>query len=366
MAKSQRINQISVSAPGRICLFGEHQDYFGLPVIPAAIDLRITITGQRRSDKMLNIQLPDINSQDEFSIEAEVPYILERDYLRSGFNILFREGLRLDSGYDCKVHGTIPIKAGCSSSSALCIAWIRFLLALGDDARQSDPTQIARLAHQSEVKEFNEPGGMMDHLASALGSVIHVDFEPEFRITKLDNKLGTFVLGNSFQEKDTLRTLTRIKTGVYSAVEKIRQNKKGFAFLSTPLEEVTPLFSLLELNERELLEGILTIHKIAKQAKVLFVFGEMDDYKMGELLNAHHRVLREKLHISTDKIERMLEAVLKAGALGGKINGSGEGGCMFAYAPTKAEEVAEAITKCGGGPYIINLKDGVRKEYSRP
>lgn len=362
MNKPRQINRLTVSAPGRICLFGEHQDYFGLPVIPAAIDLRITITGQRRPDKILNIQLPDIDSQDEFSIEAEVPYILERDYLRSGFNILFREGLRLDSGYDCEVHGTIPIKAGCSSSSALCIAWIKFLLTLGNDARQSDPNQIAHLAHKSEVKEFNEPGGMMDHLASALGSVIHVNFEPEFRITKLATKLGSFILGNSLQEKNTLRTLTRIKTGVLNAVKKIKQKKKEFAFLSTRLEEIEPLGPLLAQDEKELLEGTLTTHKIVKQAKALFDSGEMEAPKVGELLNAQHEVLRNKLHISTNKIDRMLEASLKAGALGGKINGSGEGGCMFAYAPTKAEQVAEAIRKCGGQPYIIGLKDGVRTD----
>jgi galactokinase len=37
-------NRIKVSAPGRICLFGEHQDYLGLPVITAAIDLRLELT----------------------------------------------------------------------------------------------------------------------------------------------------------------------------------------------------------------------------------------------------------------------------------------------------------------------------------
>ena len=30
-----------ISSPGRICLFGEHQDYLGLPVIPMAIDRRL-------------------------------------------------------------------------------------------------------------------------------------------------------------------------------------------------------------------------------------------------------------------------------------------------------------------------------------
>ncbi|MHA1586217.1 MAG: galactokinase family protein, partial [Candidatus Heimdallarchaeota archaeon] len=32
--------KLSYSAPGRVCLFGEHQDYLKLTVIPAAINLR--------------------------------------------------------------------------------------------------------------------------------------------------------------------------------------------------------------------------------------------------------------------------------------------------------------------------------------
>jgi len=38
--------KIKVSSPGRICLFGEHQDYLSLNVIPGAINLRCNIEGK--------------------------------------------------------------------------------------------------------------------------------------------------------------------------------------------------------------------------------------------------------------------------------------------------------------------------------
>ena len=81
---------------------------------------------------------------------------------------------------------------------------------------------------------------------------------------------------------------------------------------------------------------------------------------IGALLNEHHAVLRDVLKISTPKIEAMLDASLDAGALGGKINGSGGGGCMFAYAPKNAEIVAEAIEKVGGKSFIISSDNGTR------
>ena len=43
---------------------------------------------------------------------------------------------------------------------------------------------------------------------------------------------------------------------------------------------------------------------------------------------------------------------------GGKINGSGGGGCMFAYAPNNSEAIAEAIKKAGGKSYIVQADEG--------
>ena len=68
------------------------------------------------------------------------------------------------------------------------------------------------------------------------------------------------------------------------------------------------------------------------------------------------------MKISTPKIDRMIDVALTAGALGAKINGSGGGGCMFAYAPEKYEQVSEAIAKVGGKPFIISIDEGVKVE----
>ena len=79
---------------------------------------------------------------------------------------------------------------------------------------------------------------------------------------------------------------------------------------------------------------------------------------IGTRLTEHHAVLRDVLQVSTPKIEAMLDASLDAGALGGKITGSGGGGCMFAYAPKNAEIVAKAIEKVGGKSFIISSNNG--------
>jgi galactokinase len=73
-------------------------------------------------------------------------------------------------------------------------------------------------------------------------------------------------------------------------------------------------------------------------------------------------VLRDNLKISTPKIDRMIEAALRAGAYGGKINGSGGGGCMFVYAPENPEAIAEAIAGAGGKAFIVEVDGGTRVE----
>jgi len=56
----------------------------------------------------------------------------------------------------------------------------------------------------------------------------------------------------------------------------------------------------------------------------------------------------------------MIDAARDAGALGCKINGSGGGGCMFAYAPNDPDAVVDAIGSVGGTAYLINADDGTK------
>ena len=60
---------MEISTPGRICLFGEHQDYLGLPIIALAISLRINLSGEKKSGKVIHINMPDIKEQKKISLD---------------------------------------------------------------------------------------------------------------------------------------------------------------------------------------------------------------------------------------------------------------------------------------------------------
>ena len=77
-------------------------------------------------------------------------------------------------------------------------------------------------------------------------------------------------------------------------------------------------------------------------------------------MNQHHSILRDHLNISTPKIESMIDSAKEAGAVGCKINGSGGGGCMFAYAPGNASAVADAIESVGGKAFLVTADEGTK------
>lgn len=354
--------ELKVSAPGRICLFGEHQDYFGLPIIAAAINLRITISGKRSRDPIIDVDMPDIGEKEHLQLRKELKYSKARDYLKSGINILQREGKIPDSGWNCLIRGTIPINSGTASSSALAVAWIKFLLEAVRDKRAGDPDAIANLAFMAEVAEFNEPGGKMDHYSSALGGVISIHFENQFKVRKLKNTLGSFVLADSLQRKDTTGTLEYIKTHVLSGMGKIQKEKPEFQLNSSPLKEYLEDIERLDKEESNLIKGTLFTRDLTAEGESLFESETFDHVKFGSLLSRQQGVLKKYLKLSIPKIDKMLDAALQAGALGGKGNGSGGGGCVFAYAPERAKEVAEALRRLDTKPFILHIEEGVRIE----
>ena len=352
---------LRVSSPGRICLLGEHQDYFGLAIFAAAVNLRISFAGRPRTDKRIALDLPDMGEREEFSFTGEIPYEKKRDYLKSAVNIHRRAGLPL-SGWDIEVRGDIPINAGTSSSSAMVVAWNKFLLEAAGDPRATDPRELAELGYETEVAEFKEPGGRMDHYASAYGGIVWIRFDEPMQFNRLRNPLGTFVLADSEQKKDTTGMLGFIKSHVLDGAARVRKAIPSFTLHGPRTPEVLSELEKLPPDNRRLLLGTLTTRDLTARGAALFRAPQFDEAEFGRLLSEQHAVLRDLLRISTPKIEAMIGAALDAGALGAKIHGSGGGGCMFAYAPTDPDKVAAAIAAVGGRPFIVHVDEGARRD----
>lgn len=346
---------LTVKAPGRIVLFGEHQDYLGLPVIPAAVDLFMYIQGQLSKSPYYHVKLPDINETQKFT-SSDIVYQSPRDYLRSGVKVLQQEGIvPLDQGVSAMITSKVPIQVGLSSSSALNVIWIKFLSEIFNYPLSS--MEITKFAHQAEVVEFEEPGGMQDHMAITHGYVNFEEFDP-IRCTRLLTELPGIVIGNSLEKKDTLSTLATIKNSVRKGLEYL--NVTRVRDLTT--EDIEGLNSSKEQLigfDLDALKAAVTNYEITEKAHLELQKASFNEEYIGTLMNKHHISLRDLLHVSTPKIEAMINSAITAGALGCKITGSGNGGCMIALCPGHEEAVCRAIQQLGAHAHIAQVVSGV-------
>ncbi len=351
MNGKQEHTTIEASAPGRICLFGEHQDYLGLPVIAAAIDLRITLVGTVTDAPEFVLNLRDINKMIRLNPNQENQYTHNRDYITAAANVLRREGLKWDHGYCIEVSSEIPINAGASSSSALQVAWCAFLLKAAGDERASNPKAIAELAYLSEVVEFHSPGGRMDHYSTALGGVIWLDCKAPFKVRKLPELKGKFLLVDSGIPKDT--------NGVLGS---IRESVEALGVDFTTADE----HSIDDSNNHSTLQPLFAANlrnKAITRKAFALLNSEYQPEDLGLYLN-DHQVNLLALGVSHPKIDEYLLCGIQLGALGGKINGSGAGGSFYFYAINEVKKIQKSMADLGLRSWEVSIGEGVKvNEY---
>ncbi len=325
---------IRVKAPARICLFGDHQDYLNLPVIAASIDRYIYIEAQPNRQGVLNFNLSDLKINRQIDL---IPTQVEKgDYLCSTLSVLHANQITLSSGYDIKIHSEIPVNAGVSSSSALIVALIRFILQ-ATESKASD-LQIANWAHQAEVEFFNEPGGIMDHYSSALGGLRLI--EPETRHTEaFVNPHNEFLLAHSGLPKSTLGVLGKAKEYALEAVAKVRQYEPQFSLKLAKAEDIQRLGSKLSAPLFPYFEAAIENHLITKKAIRIYRKGTNKESSLSpleQLIERHQYYLDTAIKNTPERMRVQMNEAKNAGAKAVKVMGSGGGGCFIILAPKES------------------------------
>jgi galactokinase len=356
------VKEIISLAPGRTCLFGDHQDYLGLPVIACAINRNIKLTAVPNDTQVFKLIMDDIDQVRVIDIHAKFSELAPRDYFASSLRVLRRHGCIPNLGYDITITGNIPINSGTSSSSALLLAWINFLIeAYGvDDA--VTPEFIAQMGYASEVLEHGEPGGMMDHYSIGIGNIVYIDTKVPFSYTVIGTELNGLITGVSGVPKETIGMIGDLKANALLAINILKQNFTDFDLNKTEITDLKKYCNYLPDRLIPFFEGAIKNHHYTKLALKEFQKPTLDLKKIGELMNAHHAVLRDLLKITVPRIDAMIDAALKAGAYGAKIVGSGGGGSIVVLAePGNEAPVVEAILAAGAiEAYTVAVDPGVR------
>ncbi|MEM2960072.1 MAG: galactokinase family protein [Candidatus Bathyarchaeia archaeon] len=402
--------RIIVSSPGRADFLNTHQDYKGLPVIPAAINLRLYISGEFSGDNIFNVKSLDLEMHNEPCIDSFNIGINEMhggkffgNYLRGVVNVLVKRGFADKlRGMNVMIRSEIPIGSGLASSAALEVAFTElinqaFNLGLGRK-------DIAEISFAAENMEAGIPCGRLDQYGVAFGGIIKLDCRPPYNVEELPFKDLTFAIIDSGIRHSTgdihpkrqmeinigLKTLME-NTSIPNAIKA----KLGYRF-DQPIwediseEEIQDYLSILSDTSRKRILFTLKMHKLTVLALKILNFKKLDAEEiisnlgedswrriqnsplselnlriLGEIMNAQHALLRDLYDVSLPKIERICEAAIDAGAYGAKISGAGMGGSIIAL--VKNEEIGKKIiencisTSARNG-WVSGVGEGVRVE----
>lgn len=339
--------QFTSRAAGRVCLFGDHQDYLGLPIIACAIDRYATISGTPNKSDVLHIEMPDIDKVFDlrFRKNSPTPYTT---HLINAIEVVRKYGCEPKVGYNLTIKSNIPINAGLSSSSAVVVAWVQWLLHTFGCNQKITPKLIGQLGYEAEVIKSNSSGGKMDQYTSAIGGTIYLETNTQSNSIELDNSLSTLIVAESGIPKDTEGLLGDLKKLQLDAIHKVQKSYTDFELPTATLLDYENYKNLLKKDEQRYLFAAIQNHLITQRALVCFRESVLDLKTIGKLMNSHHEVLRNALKITVPKIDQMIEAALNSGAHGAKIVGSGGGGSICAIAPQgREDEIVATLMKAG-------------------
>ncbi len=341
----------SAHAPGRINLIGEHTDYNDGLVLPIALRLGVTVEAESRQDRMVHVTSDAAVSPREASYElgTETKDGTWVDRARGVTAILAREDFHV-GGFDGKITSDLPLGAGLGSSAAFAIALLRSVSDLFDLAL--DDAACVRIAHAAETDFAGARAGMLDQLASVYGrpsEALLIDMRDQaMRTIPLPPTVEVAVIDSGVRHEHA--------TGGYNRRREECEEACGHLGVGSlrDLDE-QPLDTIVERLPSPLDRRVR--HVVTENARVreaVAALGANDDARLGSLLTASHRSLRDDYEVSTPELDRLVELAVAAGALGARLVGGGFGGSVIALAQRgHAKDLAARVLGTYAGGHLV-------------
>lgn len=161
----------SYFSPGRINLIGEHTDYNGGHVFPAAITLGTYGIASKRKDNRIRLYSENFKDRGviEFSME-DLSYSRAHNwanYPKGVVKYLIEAGYNITSGVDILFYGTIPNGAGLSSSASIELLTgviLNYLFKL-----EVPTLELIEIGKKVENSFIGVNSGIMDQFAVGMG-----------------------------------------------------------------------------------------------------------------------------------------------------------------------------------------------------
>ncbi|MBA5728435.1 galactokinase [Aerococcaceae bacterium INB8] len=365
-------------SPGRVNLIGEHIDYNGGYVLPAAITYGSYGLIKIRDDNQ--IRAYSINFPDKGIIDinlSNIQYKKEDDwanFVKGTAKYFMNLTGEKSKGFDLLIYGNIPNGAGLSSSASIELL-IGIIL---NDINQSklNRQDLVKIGQLTENKFIGVNSGIMDQFAVGMGqkdkaiflntdtldySVIDADFG--------DNLI--LIMNTNKQRKLSDSKYNQRRAECDKALQIIQEHKRIKNLCELSINDLQLIEQLLEdkmLYQR--VRHVVTENNRTILAKEALSNGDL--IKFGELLDASHESLRNDYDVTGLELDTLVGlARQQPGVLGSRMTGAGMGGCAIALINKEEVNLAiQVITQeytdiIGYSPemYIAEIGDGAKKIY---
>ncbi|MBU0495839.1 MAG: hypothetical protein KKA73_25005 [Chloroflexi bacterium] len=296
---------IECSAPGRAGIIGNPTDMYGGAVLSCSVNMRARVHVTVSAAPHVTLETLEgtcvIAGRDGLRLQGDC-----FDVARAVLDYMQLPPLACRVRYD----SDIPVRSGLAGSTALLVALTQALLAW--QGRLLPSYHLAETARAIELNHLQVACGYQDAYMCAFGGLNYMDF----------------------RDKQFYR---EAEAELFATVEPLAAHVSQLPFIlavtGLPHESDTvhrPIRDRWLAGEPRVIQGYQRITELAQLGKKALL--ERDWPTLGRLMNENHAIQRG-LGGSGESNERLIAAALKAGALGAKLAGAGDGGTIIALWP---------------------------------
>ena len=285
--------QYFYSAPGRTELSGNHTDHQHGKVLAAAIDLdiRAAVNPNNTNDiviksegyDLFKVSLSDLRAKED---EAGTSISLVR-----GVAARFKELGHDVKGFNAYIKSNVFSGSGLSSSAAFEVLIGTIINDLNNI--NVSPIEVAKISQYSENNYFMKPSGLMDQMASAIGSCVYIDFK--------DND-DPIIEKIEYDFAKSGYTLCIVDSGADHS-----NLTHEYAYITDDLKKVCSMFNKKWLREVDEKEFYSRIEEVNKQC------GERATKRAIHVFSENRRVDEQVLALKNNNFQKYLSLMNESG-----------------------------------------------------
>lgn len=335
------------AAPGRVNLIGEHTDYAGGFVMPAAIDFATIAAITPRSDGRIVIYSENFDEEVSHPADALPPKGTGHwsDYPLGVVSVLRAEGVDVPP-FSLTLNGDVPLGAGLSSSASIEVASMTAVLSL-TSSRFSGP-QIALFSQRAENQYVGANCGIMDQFIACCGAKDHallLDCRSlDFRLAPIPAHLSLVICNSMVKHSHSGGEYNTRRSEVEQGTAILKRHRPEIELLrDATVEDLARWGNEMPQSVLKRTRHVITENNRTQAAAAALEQNDLPT--LGRLMAEAHASYRDDFEASCPEADILVDlAVRQPGCVGARLTGGGFGGCTInlvevANTPTFVENI---------------------------